>query len=94
MELVDRNELMAAAKEGKVLQKTDKGIAAQKEVLELGTAYWSRLKYWSETKGLLTPEEEKLLRLASRMPVTIPNHYQSQKLIEIRLRIENEGFMA
>ncbi|MCX5807224.1 MAG: AIPR family protein [Proteobacteria bacterium] len=93
-ELVDKDELRVAAKDGKSLQKTDKGISAQMEVLELGAVYWLQVKDWSESNKLLTPEETKLVALASRIPANIPNYYQSQRLLEIRQKIEMEGFMA
>jgi hypothetical protein len=93
-ELVDKDELRAVAREGKILQKTDKGIAAQTEVLHLGAVYWSQLKEWNERNGFLTPEERKLVSLAARIPASIPNHYQSKKLLEVRARVEADGFMS
>ncbi len=92
-ELVDKNELKIAAREGKVLQKTDKGIGAQMEVMALGVIYWSQLKEWSELNALLTPEEQKLVSLAARIPASIPNHFQSQRLLEVRVKVEAEGFI-
>lgn len=93
-ELVAKEELAIAKKDAKGLQKTDKGIASQAEVLGLGAAYWLQLKNWGDTRGLLTPEEEKLASSAARMPAKIPNYYQSQRLLEIKVRIEAEGFVV
>ncbi len=91
-ELINKEELIIARKEAKVIQKTDKGIAAQTEVLRLSSNYWRRLKNWSDGKGLLTPEEEKMIQIALKMPSRIPNEYQSSKLLEISEKIEAEGF--
>jgi hypothetical protein len=93
-ELVDKDELRTVAREGKILQKTDKGIAAQMAVLQLGAAYWTQLKEWSERNGLLTPEEHKLVSFAVRIPASIPNHYQSERLLEVRTKVEADGFTS
>jgi hypothetical protein len=92
-ELIDKEEVRGAAKDAKILQKTDKGITAQMEVLGLGAAYWSQLKKWSERSGSLTPEEQKLVSIASRMPASIPNHFQSQRLLEVRAKAEADSFI-
>lgn len=93
-ELVDGDELRGARKDARKMQKTDKGISAQMEILKLSPTYWTQLKKWGEKNGLLTPEEQKLVAFATRIPASIPNPYQSQRLLEIRARIEDEGFSA
>ena len=93
-ELVDRDELLAAKKEAKKLQKTDNGIAEQTEVVKLGPRYWQKLQDWAEKKNLLTPDETKLVGIAARMPNKLPTDFQSTRLLEIRTKIEAEGFGA
>jgi hypothetical protein len=93
-ELIDREEIRGATRDARTLQRTDKGIEAQAEILELGAAYWSSLKRWGELNRLLSPEERKLIDIASRIPASIPNSYQSRRLLEVRARIEGEGFIA
>jgi hypothetical protein len=92
-ELVGKDEVRGATKDARNLQKTDKGIEAQSEVLKLGFGYWLSLKKWGEPNRLFSPEEQKLLEIAIRIPATIPNPYQSRRLLEVRKRIEAEGFV-
>jgi hypothetical protein len=93
-ELVDKSSAETMAREGRNLQKTDKGINAQTEVLQLGAKFWVELKTWTQANRMLTPEEDKLVSLASRMPMSIPNPLQSQRLLEVKARAESEGFMT
>ncbi|TRZ47921.1 AIPR protein [bacterium] len=91
-ELVKREEFMAAKKEAKKLQITDDGIAAQSAVVQVGPRYWQILMDWAEKKNLLTPDEKKLVGIAARIPHRIPTDFQSDRLLEIRAKIEAEGF--
>lgn len=93
-ELVDRNELMAAKKDAKKLQKTDDGIAGQTEVVRLGPKYWQQLMCWAEKKNMLTPDENKLVAIAARMPNSMPNPFQSARLLEIHTKVVGEGFQT
>jgi hypothetical protein len=41
---------------------------------------------------LVSAGDEKLLRVAAKIPRTIPEDWQSVALLEIRQRLEEEGF--
>jgi len=91
-DLVDKAELMTVKKDAKKLQKTDNGIAAQAEVVQLGGKYWQQISNWAEKKNLLTPDEKKIVSIAARIPNGIPPDFQCPKLLEIRSRMIAEGF--
>ena len=91
-DLIDRAELLTAKKDAKKLQKTDNGIAAQAEVVQLGGKYWQQLSNWDDKKNLLTPDEKKIVSIAARIPSRIPPDFQCPKLLEIRSRMIAEGF--
>lgn len=91
-ELVGTEEVKAAKKDAKVLQKMDSDIEAMTEVLGLGAAYWTELGNWGRQKKLLSSEDLKVIGIASKIPAALPNSRQSIMLLEIRHRLEEEGF--
>lgn len=91
-DLVDKAELLTVKKDAKKLQKTDNGIAAQAEVVQLGGKYWQQISNWAEKKNLLTPDEKKIVSIAARIPNRIPPDFQCPKLLEIRSKMITEGF--
>jgi len=93
-DLVDRAELLITKKDAKKLQKTDNGIAAQAEVVQLGGKYWQQVSYWAGKKNLLTPDEKKLVDIAAQIPTRIPPDFQCPKLLEIRAKMADEGFQC
>jgi len=93
-ELVEKDELQVEVKSSKKIQKIDNGIEAQKKVFELGAKYWKELLEWNAKQRALTPDEENLVNIAARIPNKIPSDLQSIWLLEIRAKVEAEGFIA
>lgn len=91
-ELVDEDEVKVVKKDARSQQQIHSGIEAQTTVVNLGGAYWSRLSEWGKQNKLVSDGDEKLLRVASKIPRTIPEDWQSVALLEIRQRMEEEGF--
>jgi len=67
-------------------------IEAYLTVFQLGGAYWKRLAHWVRTQKFATEEQYRLLSVAERIPVAIPNEKQSIKLLALRDRALLEGF--
>jgi hypothetical protein len=93
-ELVGEDEMRAVKKDARVQQHISSGIEAQSTVVNLGAAYWSRLGEWGRRNRLLSDADEKLLKIAARIPDKIPTDWQSATLLEIVRRMEEEGFRA
>lgn len=91
-DLAFKDEMLEEIRDSKKVQKLDKGIEAQKTVCTLGPAYWQRVLDWNSTRNILIPDEEKVVSLATRIPTKIPTDHQSSCLLEIRNKIESEGF--
>jgi hypothetical protein len=91
-ELVRADEANAEKKEARKLQRMDSKIELQAEVVKLGADYWSQLGVWGRQKNLISPEEEKTVNIAARIPSMIPNERQSAILMTLKHRIEEEGF--
>lgn len=91
-ELVRADEANAEKKEARKLQRMDSKIECQAEVVKLGANYWSQLGVWGRQNNLISPEEEKTVNIAARIPSMIPNERQSAILMTLKRRIEEEGF--
>lgn len=93
-ELVTQDDVMDMRRKAKVQQKIDTGISAQAEVFNLGSEYWEKLLVWGRKQRVLSGEQERLVSVATRMPHIIPDARQSAKLLNIKNRVEEEGFRS
>ncbi|MBI5135765.1 MAG: AIPR family protein [Nitrospirae bacterium] len=93
-ELAGQDEVRAVRREARARQRVDSGIEAQTEVVNLGAEYWSTLDAWARQRNLLSGRDESLVGVAARMPASIPTDRQSAALLEIRDRMETEGFQG
>lgn len=93
-ELSDRRSDRSAQEEARTQQDVDNRIGSQIKVVELGKRYWVELAAWARARRLVTDEEDKFLSIAVRMPVTIPTEWQSEKLLKLKKRVEDEGFRS
>ncbi len=91
-ELVDPEEDRIIRLEGHSQQEVDSGIEAQAAVVQLGGGFWGKLRSWGMAQKLLTPEEQRLSLLAARIPIKLPTDWQSTRLLQIKKRLELEGF--
>ena len=92
--LVSKTKLRESAAEEKKQQKMDSGIEAQGKVLELGFEYWARMRSWGNERHLLIADEDTLLRLASGQGSGFPDERQCVRLLQLKERMEGEGFPA
>ncbi|MGV8120418.1 MAG: AIPR family protein [Candidatus Xenobiia bacterium LiM19] len=92
MELVDKDVLIHAARDAKAIQKIDNGIEAQSIVIFLGSSYWQNLFSWSKEKKILSPADESVIKVAAGIPNRIPTEKQSKWLLNLKARVEAEGF--
>jgi hypothetical protein len=91
-DLVLREEESARKKSSRGEQKVLNGIERQTLTFALGADYWKKLDAWGRQKGLITPDEMSILKVACAMPSKLPTDKQAWRLIEIKLRAEEEGF--
>jgi hypothetical protein len=92
MELVERDVERQTKHDAVVTQKVISGIELQSQVVTLGAAYWANAQRWGRRKSLLGPTEDSLLAVAASMPRKIPTERQSARLMEIKSKLEDEGF--
>lgn len=91
-ELIGKDDDRVMVKSGRKQQIVDTGIAAQTKVFELGGQYWGGLYSWAKKQNLLSVEQDRLLTYAAQMPRKLPTDFQSEKLLEIKAEMEQEGY--
>ena len=77
-----------ARKEQKVLNE----IEAQIAVVNAGQVYWKDVAQWGTNNYFLSPMELDLLNLVNKLPTKIPSGRQSQKILEVLFKLQEEGF--
>lgn len=90
--LIDKTTVKKEEKEAKADQKLISGAEAQAKVVSFSAEQWVRAKSFAKDKMLMGPIEETAIEIACRIPSKIPNSFQSEKLLELLIKLENEGF--
>ena len=93
--LVSKSKGVDEEKEAKKEQKQDNEINYEIQVVSLGSEYWSNMTKWAKRKGLISTEDESILKVACSFNRTgkTPTYRQSKRLLEIKSRIELEGYV-
>lgn len=91
-ELVDEDEVRAVKRDARAQQQVTSGIEDQTKVVTLGAGYWAKVSEWGRQNRLLSDADEKLLKIATKIPSKIPTDWQSTSLLGIVRRMEEEGF--
>ncbi|MSV27490.1 MAG: AIPR protein [Bryobacterales bacterium] len=91
-ELTGREEEHLAKKDAQAEQSVMTGIQMEMLVVELGPAYWRALQTWARQRQLLSETEDSVVTIAAGMPKRLPNSKQCAKLLEIKTRVEGEGY--
>jgi len=91
-ELVGKDEELFIKKDAQAQQAIVTGIQAQTNVVELGQAYWRGLQAWGRQRQFLSPDDDSIVSIAVALPRKVPSEKQSTRLLQIKARLEEEGF--
>jgi len=91
-ELCDRTTDRRSREDARSQQNEDNRIGSQIKVVDLGKDYWAKLANWARARRLITEDQDRLLSIAMQMPRKIPEEWQSEKLLLLKSRMEDEGF--
>lgn len=91
--LVSLEDQTADVRSAKKTQRIDDGIAAQEKVLAVPATAWRRFHQGLLERGLLTPKEEGVLRIAMQIPSRLPTEKQCVLLLGILDRGTKEGLV-
>jgi hypothetical protein len=88
--LVDQDELAGRNRSARADAKVDAAVSDLAEVLAFGAERWAKLRTRAASAGLLTPEDERLLRVATN-PRWVASDRQARDLVKLRGRLGQEG---
>jgi hypothetical protein len=91
VELIDRDEELQQKKDAKADQDIESSIAVETLVFTLGTEYWKEMREFGRKELLLSPDDDGILKFAAT-PGKIPSEKQCKRLMQIKARLEGEGF--
>jgi hypothetical protein len=93
-ELLSESAFRRRQRAARSLQSLDNGIDAQMEVVRLGADYWRELLVWGLIKRLVNPSARALLSLGQGITNNrIPNQKQSEKMLELRRLLQDQGYV-
>ncbi len=92
-EMVDESRDKENLKDAAKVQKIDDGIIAQREVLKMGAIRWQQFKEWCPGRLALSPRDQGILDVATKIPRQIPSEKQSIILLEVLERAKAEGWI-
>lgn len=93
--LVYKSDERQAVLDSKKEQRIVNGIEAQKEVINLGPEYWSKMLAWGRSNNLLTNIDISFIISATKMSYgRIPSEKQCQRLLNIQTKMRVEGFLG
>ncbi len=90
--LIEKEEDQALSRMSKKEQRVDDGIENQRVVFEFGASYWANARQWAREHSITSPDEDRILSVAALMPQRLPTEKQSWRLIQIKEKLEQEGF--
>lgn len=90
--LITNDEEKAAQRVAKKEQKVVNDINAQVEVVKYTAEQWKRLSEFCVMNHLVTPTDVSALAIACKIPVKLPNTYQSKRLLALLEKAIEEGF--
>jgi hypothetical protein len=91
-QLVGREEDKIIKATAETDQALKSGIELQTAVLNFGGEYWKKLQTWAQQRSLLSPDDYSIATIGSSIPRKIPTEKQCKRLMEIKARVESEGY--
>lgn len=90
-ELVSQAEQLKREADAVDTARIDAGIAAITEVVNYKSSNWRGMREWGNNRRELTAKEDQLLLLAATA-AKVPSEKQAAAILQIRRRLEAEGF--
>ncbi len=89
--LVSHDEQKATTYSARKTQKIDNGIEAQRRVLAVPAAEWSRIRQLLTEREVLTAKEAGVFKVAVQIPAKLPTDKQSMVLLGVLEKAHSEG---
>lgn len=91
--LIAPEEAKAAARDGRREEAMISGIEAQAKVIELGGAFWGRLRDWAAPNRSFSLKDDGIMKVCSQQDRRLPSEKQCILAVEILGRARDEGYV-
>lgn len=92
--LIPKTENHSKMVSEKKSQQEYDGIQYQTKVINLGEIYWKNALAWGKELKMLNETEMSFLKSATDFSKHMPTEKQCKKILEIKLKLEEEGFVG
>lgn len=91
--LTDADEARTVQRDGRRDETMVSGIEAQTKVIELGGAYWARLREWAAGNRAFSMKDDGILKACSQTERRLPSERQCVHAITLLDRARKEGYV-
>jgi hypothetical protein len=91
--VIDPDAARAVQRDGQRDAAMVSGIVAQTRVVELGGAFWSRLRVWATPNRAFTAKDDGILKACSQTESRLPSERQCVLAIAVLERARQEGYV-
>lgn len=91
--LIDPDEARAVQRDGRREEAMVSGIEAQTRVIELGGAFWERLRQWAGPNRAFSMKDDGILKACSQLERRLPSERQCVLAVAILDRAREEGYV-
>jgi hypothetical protein len=91
--LIDPDEARAVQRDGRREEAMVSGIEAQTKVIELGGAFWGRLRQWAAPNRTFSMKDDGILKACSQLERRLPSERQCVLAVAILDRAREEGYV-
>jgi hypothetical protein len=92
--LIAKDDARAAERGDRDSRRVEDDLLAVNVVLEMGSAYWTRLSAFARERRLVGVEDSAALTIACKIPKKIPAGWQASRLLAVKRRCEDAGFSS
>ncbi|TCA08582.1 AIPR family protein [Rhizobium leguminosarum] len=90
---IDPEDAKASVREGRRDEGLVSGIEAQAKVVELGGAFWDRLRKWNTSSRAFSLKSDGILKACSQLERRLPSERQCVIAVEILNSAREEGYV-
>lgn len=91
--LIEVQEARVAERDGRRAAAEISGIEAQAKVVQLGGAFWERLRIWASPNRAFSLKDDGILKACSQQERRLPSERQCVLAVEILVRAREEGYL-
>lgn len=91
--VLEKGDARSDARRQRGDQRVADGLASVTEVITLGSAFWQRIRAFARANRLASADDDAALAIGCAIPRKVPSDWQAARLLAVKKRCEEEGFL-